>query len=251
MSLLISLRSETLKLKRTLSVYLCILGAAFGPFMSFLENLHPDPGTKMGLLWTQHFLEGREPVNIALLPLYTVLVCTLLLQIEYRDKTWKQVLTSPQRIIDVFFAKFLSLHFMIFLFLFCYTISLVITGFATEMVNPEFYNGECDLLKILAINTQTWLLVLGMSSIQFWLSLRFRNFIAPVGIGIAGWFLAPMMLFEFKTRIVEYYPYAFTMLSVYPDYKANVVSHQWYSIVTTVLFLGLAFAEFKTRKVKS
>jgi len=47
-------------------------------------------------------MKGREPLGSALLPLYVILICTLLLQIEYRDKTWKQVLSSPQKMIDIF-----------------------------------------------------------------------------------------------------------------------------------------------------
>ncbi len=250
MNLLVSLRSETLKLKRTLSVYLCILGAAFGPLMSFLENLHPHPNQKRGQSWTIHFLEGREPVSIALLPLYTVLVCTLLMQIEYRDKGWKQVLTSPQRMIDIFLAKFLSLHAMIFLFLFSYLCCLGITAFTTELVQPGLYNGKPDITAILIANVQVWILVLGLSAIQFWISLRFRNFIAPVGIGVACWFLSPMMIFEFKADIVQYYPYAFTILGVLPDHKANIVTYQWYSIATAVIFLSIAFLEFRIRKVR-
>jgi hypothetical protein len=248
MSLLLSLRSETLKLKRTLSIYLCIIGAGFGPLMSFNEQFS-DPGQRKNQAWTEHFLSGREPVSVALLPLYTILVCTLLVQIEYRDKTWKQVFTSPQRMLDIFIAKFISLQGMIVLFLASYTAFLGITGFATEMIDPELYNGYFDLYKILSMNTQVWILVLGLSAIQFWLSLRFKNFIVPVAIGVGGWFMAAMMLFEFKATIAKYYPYAFTILSVMPGYKQHIVAHQWYSIATAVVFLSVGFMEFRRRKV--
>src|SRR6478609_6108293 len=105
MSLSISLRSETLKLKRTLSLYLCVLAAAFGPLMSFLEYIDLDPTSPKGLPWADHFMKGREPFSIALLPIYVILICTLLLQFEYRDKTWKQVLGSPQKMINILLAK--------------------------------------------------------------------------------------------------------------------------------------------------
>jgi len=250
MTLLISLRSETLKLRRTLALYLCILGAAFGPLMSLLEELQESQGSPKGQPWAKFFFQGREPVSIALLPLYTVLVCTLLLQIEYRDKTWKQVLSSPQKMFNVFLAKFLSLQGMILLFIVAYTFFLFVTGFITEAVHPELYDGPLSLYLILAKNVEMWLLLLGLSAIQFWLSLRFRNFITPLGIGVGGWFLAPMMIFEFKTSFVEYYPYAFTILGVMPKYKDNTIIYQWYSIAIALLFLTLAFYEFRSRKVK-
>lgn len=251
MTLLLSFRSEILKLKRTLSVYLCVLAAAFGPLMSFLEHMEPDEKLSKQMPWTEHFMEGREPVCIALLPFYIILVCALIMQIEYRDKTWKQVLTSPQRMINIFLGKFLALQLMVLAFLTCYTLFTVVTGVVIEMMDPNIYNGGVDIYKILAVNVQTWILSLGLSAIQFWLSLRFRNFVAPLAIGVAGWFLAPMMLFQFKTTLIEFYPYAFTILSVMADYKANVVTYQWYSIITALLFLGVAFAEFSKRKVRS
>lgn len=251
MNLLISLRSETLKLKRTLSLYLCMIAAAFGPLMSMLESLQMEPNTKLHQPWTNHFLEGREPIAIALLPLYTVLICTLLMQIEYRDKTWKQVLSSPQTLFNIFIAKFISLQSLVFLFLFSYMFFQCITAFITESAQPTLYDGSIDVMRILTMNAQIWVLVLGLSSIQFWLSLRFKNFIAPVGIGVAGWFLSPMMLFEFKTSAIEYYPYAFTILAALPDYQKNLATYQGYSLITMLVFLTIAFIEFRTKKVRS
>jgi hypothetical protein len=251
MTLLLSFRSEILKLKRTLSVYLCVLAAAFGPLMSFLEHTEPDEKLAKGLNWTEHFLEGREPICIALLPFYIILVCALLMQIENRDKTWKQLLSSPQRKFDIFFGKFLALQLMVLLFLIFYNLFTAVTGVVIEIMDPAIYGGKLDLYRIISVNTQTWILSLGLSALQFWLSLRFRNFVAPLGIGLVGWFLAPMMFFQFKTDLVEYYPYAFTILSVMPDYKANIVTYERYSIITAVLFLSIAFFQFRKRKVNA
>jgi hypothetical protein len=251
MSLALSVRSESLKLKRTLSVYVCILAAAFGPFMRLMENLNIGTNRKLSQPWIQHFMEGREALNIALLPMYIILVCTLLLQIEYKDKTWKQVLTSPQPMINVFLAKFITLQFMVLLFMVCYNLFLALAGFGTEMLHPELYDGKMDYSGLVLINTQTWILSMGVSAIQFFLALRFKNFIGPVAIGLIGWFAAPMMLFEFKTDLVEYNPYAFTIFTVMPQYKANLVTYQWYSIVTAVIFLIIGFLIFRTKKVKN
>lgn len=251
MSILLSLRSETLKLKRTLAVYLCVAAAAFGPLMSFLEHTEPDEKLQKGLPWTQHFLEGREPICIALLPFYIILVCALMMQIENRDRTWKQVLSSPQRKINIFLGKFLVLQGMVLLFLLAYNLFTAVTGGVIELMDPAIYGGRPDFYQIMTVNMQTWILSLGLSAIQFWVSLRFRNFVAPLAVGLVGWFLSPMMLFQFKTGLVEYYPYAFTILSVMPDYKANIVTHQWYSIITAVAFLSIAFFEFQNRRVSA
>ena len=252
MSLAVSISSETLKLKRTISLYLCLFASALGPFLSFVEYLGFDPAkTQHGLAWNDHFMRGREPLSIALLPLYVILICTLLIQIEYRDKTWKQVLSSPQKKINLFLAKFITLQLMVVAFIVGYNLFLVITAIATEIRHPWLYDGKIEFYKLLSANAQVYFLILGVSAIQFWLSLRFNNFIAPLAIGFGLWFLAPMMVFEFKTTIVEQFPYAFTMLSVMPKYKVNVITYQWYSILTALLFLILGFIDFRTRKIKT
>jgi len=252
MNLLVSVRSEILKLKRTLTIYLCILAAAFGPLMSFMENLD-DLATepRRNIAWTVHFLEGRDPVNIALLPFYVILICALMLQIEYRDKTWKQVLTSPQPLVHIFLAKFITLHIMIFAFLICFNLFLALSGIGTEMMLPTLYEGKLDVFRLISVNAQLWFLIMGLSAIQFWLSLRFRNFVAPLAIGVAMWFVAPMMLFQFETTAVEFFPYAFSMLAIVPKFAGNVVTYQWYSIVTALLFLFIAFLEFRKMRVKN
>ena len=251
MSLAISLRSETLKLKRTLGVYLCIGAAVFGPFMSFLENINPASKAGNALPWTEHFLEGREPLCIALLPLYVILFCTLLLQIEYRDKTWKQVLSSPQELNTIFTAKFLTLQAMIVAFILVYNFCFVITAFATELIRPTIYDGGVDIYRIVLANAQAYVLIFGVSAIQFFLSLRIKNFIGPLAIGIGLWFLAPMLIFEFKLDGAEYYPYALTIASVMSKYEGNVVAYQWCSIGTAVVFLTLALITFRRKTVKA
>jgi hypothetical protein len=127
---------------------------------------------------------------------------------------------------------------------------MLISGLATELVRPNVYNGDADIYKIVVTNVQAWILLLGISAIQFWLSMRFRNFIPPLGIGLALWFLGPMMVFEYKPAFMHYYPYAFTILGVWPEYRAEVVTYQWYSVLTMVVFLVIGFVEFKTRRLK-
>ena len=87
MSLLISLRSELIKIKRTAWLKLCFITAALIPVILFLESLELSSDGRKGLPWSQQFLGGSEQINIAILPLFIILISTLLLQTEYRDKT--------------------------------------------------------------------------------------------------------------------------------------------------------------------
>jgi hypothetical protein len=93
--------------------------------------------------------------------------------------------------------------------------------------------------------------VLGLSSVQFWLSLRFKNFIGPVAIGIVGWFLVPIMMFQLKTDAVQYFPYAFGILPEQPNPKHSVLFYEMGSLISMLIFLTIGFAEFRRRRVHS
>jgi hypothetical protein len=216
-----------------------------------LEFFEENPKASKGVAWNSFFYEGRQGLNFAFLPLYIILVSTLLLQIEYKERTWKQVLTSPQKLINIFLAKFVLLHLLIILFIISYDVWLAITGAAVEILYPDLFTGGFDFLKLLITNAQTYLLILGISAVQFWLALRFKNFIAPVAIGFMLWVMAPTMLFEMNWQFADKYPYSYSLMSVLPKYKANVVTYQWYSIANAIAFLTIAFVEFRVRKVKT
>jgi hypothetical protein len=250
MSLLISLRSELIKIKRTASLKLCFITAALIPAILFLESLELSSDGRKGLPWSQHFLGGSEQINLAILPLFIILISTLLLQTEYRDKTWKQVFSSPQKLINVFLAKFIILHLLILLFLLSYNLYLIITGVSIELLHPELFDRGFNLPGLLIANAQTYFLIFGISAIQFWLSLRFKNFIAPIAIGFVLWFMAPMMIFELKWAIADKYPYSFSILSMHPKYKANISTYQWYSLANAVFFLAIAFVDFRVKRIK-
>src|SRR5690242_14934497 len=120
MSLSISLRSEVLKTKRTAAFYFTLIGAAIIPAMIlFSIATHGMMGDKRSQTDTINFLFNLsgEILSICIFPMFVVLVCTLLPQIEYRNMAWKQVLTSPQTKLNVFAAKFLNIQLLMLLFL--------------------------------------------------------------------------------------------------------------------------------------
>src|SRR5689334_16845151 len=121
MSFIISVQSEVLKTKRTASFWLSILAAAFVPIIFFcIFTFNPDDGGLKGFEvdpWKKMFLLGWEFFCAFTLPMYIILISTLIPQIEIRNNTWKQVFASPQSMGNIFFSKFASIHLMI---LFCF-----------------------------------------------------------------------------------------------------------------------------------
>ena len=139
MALLISLRSELLKTRKA-SFYLMLIGAAVGPVMFLLNVLldenEIDPSQKDPLNAVFKILSDMN--GTALFPLFVILICTLLPQIEYRNNTWKQIFASPQTKVNVFLAKFMNVHLLMLVFPYCHTCIHVVGCCRNKLYQTSF-----------------------------------------------------------------------------------------------------------------
>src|SRR5687768_5086357 len=210
MNLLISLRSELLKTRKA-SFYLTLIGAAVGPVMFLLNVLldenEIDPSQKDPLNAVFKILSDMN--GTALFPLFVILVCTLLPQIEYRNNTWKQVFAAPQTKWNVFLSKFLNINLLILVFLFANLVFMALAIVVTHFFHPTLHllDQPFDAGRMLMRTVHSYITILAMCTIQFWLGLRFRNFIIPIAIGLALWFTGMIMALEFKSEWIDVFPY--------------------------------------------
>jgi len=106
-----------------------------------------------------------------------------------------------------------------------------------------------DWVTLWKLNWHTYLSILGMSAIQYWLSLRFKNFIAAIGIGLAL-LISSLIAVPFWEH-VDTLPYAYSILTMKNFASKNTQSlpnHEIYSVLYFTGFTLLAFLDMKYRK---
>lgn len=253
MKLLTALRAEMLKTKRTASFYFTLVIAALIPAILLLNVLtgggdldavRKDPLNAM-------FELGTERNGLVFFPVFVILVCTLLAQIEYRNNTWKQVFASPQTKGAVFLAKFLNINGLILLFLAANLVFISLAVVATHFVNPalDLLRQPFDGTRLLVRTANTYVTMMAMCAFQFWLGLRFRNFIIPIATGLVLWITGMMMAFEFKSSLVEFFPYSFQTFPFTPQFQPRMSQAAWTSAGYATLFLLLGFLDFRRRRL--
>ncbi|ANE49999.1 ABC transporter permease [Flavisolibacter tropicus] len=253
MNLLVSLRSELLKTTRTASLYLTLIGAAVGPVI-FLLNVLVDEN--------EIDASEKDPLNAlfrilfemngaALFPLFVILICTLLPQIEYRNNTWKQVFASPQTKVNVFLAKFMNVHLLMLVFLIATHLFMFLTIVGVNFIKPtlNLFKHPLNGNTVWVNAANAYILLLAVCAIQFWMGLRFRNFIVPIGIGFALWLTGTIMAVQYKSNLVYYFPYSFHAFPVSTKLKSSLTQIAWTSLVYALLFLIVGFLDFKRRTV--
>src|SRR5947209_5971130 len=112
---ILNTKAELLKIRRSNALWLTLTGAFFIPFVNFIKLIsRPDMFvSKMKDDWWTIFINDNWAVAASfLLPVYVILVVSLVVQIEYGNNTWKQVYTTPRSYADVFFTKFLVINFL-------------------------------------------------------------------------------------------------------------------------------------------
>src|SRR5688572_8894618 len=184
-----SFQSEWLKKKRSLAVWLVVIGSLFTPAISLLIAVtHRDGLAKKYAdpnFWTNYYNQCWQPMSFMLLPLGIVLATSLVTQLEFKNNTWKQLHASPQSLTTIFFSKFaVMLVMMIQLFLlfniFVYTTALIPPAIFSEV---PFSKEPLLFSQILQNNARIFLDCLPILAIQYQLGLQFKNFMVPVGAG--------------------------------------------------------------------
>jgi len=251
MNLLVSLRSEILKTKRTAAFYFTLIGAAVIPFtfllnilMDGIEDTRKDPLNSI-------FKLQSEMNGLAIFPMFVILVCTLLPQIEYKNNTWKQVLTSPQTKLNVFTAKLLNIQILIVLFLVATHFFMFLTIIVAHFIDPtlDLLNQPLDGHVVFRKAINAYVTVLAVCAMQFWIGLRFKNFIVPIAIGLGLWLTGTLMALEYHSSMANYFPYSFQIFPIFPQYKSAFNQVAWTSFAFCVVFHVLGFVEFRRRRM--
>lgn len=251
MSLLISTKAELIKTKRSASFWLSVLGAGVIPLIFLLAYLiRPRETYSHG--WDMHFLQGWQVFNAFLLPMFVILICSLIPQIEYKNNTWKQVFATPQTIGGIFFSKFLTILMMILFLFLLFNVFMILSAIIPNLFYSKFIflSRSIDLAELLRLNFKTFVSLLGIISLQYWLSLRFRNFIIPIGIGL-GLLVTALIVYQFRWEHVYKVPYALPVLTmeVIKDTGRPILeNHEWNSIGYFIFFALLAFLDMRYRK---
>jgi hypothetical protein len=256
MSILISTQAELLKTKRTASFWFSVVGAAFIPTILLIalvtddhavKNLAADP-------WGKFFGMGWQILSVFLLPLYIILVTTLITQIEFRNNTWKQVFSSPQTLGNIYFSKFLTIHLIIIFCFVLFNLLMFLVALLSTLFNPQFTFLErpVDWQLLVKLNGRIYLSILGISAIQYWLSLRFKNFIVPVGIGLAL-LISSTVALNLHWKHIAKHPYAspgMTYDAVQKPGGLLLENHEWNALGYFAVFIVIGLVDMRMRKEK-
>jgi hypothetical protein len=244
MNFLQSFTSEWLKTKRSASFWLTVVGGLFIPTIYLIGFLYMGKSINSSEgpinIWIQHFNQSWQNMAFFLLPMGVILVTSLITQMEYKNNTWKQVHTTPQTYITLFLAKLSVILVLVFQFFVFFTIGLILSAIIPTLIfDGNLGNQSFPVYKIGVGTLKFFIACLPIVAIQYLLSLRFKNFIVPIGIGLC--FLIGSLIGN-SWEHIYLSPYSFGFLNVSPLLK---LSCSWdLRIIATISFTLISVVNF-------
>jgi len=255
-SFLVGIKTEWLKYKHTSLLWLTVLSASLIPVMKIIScmvsaelygiMMHRDP-------WHFFLMINWQDTAAVLLPMYVILLNNSIAQTEYRNNAWKQVYALPRSYADIFFSKFIVVQAMIILFFACFNLFYLVAGtllFLYKEVH-SFYRLPIPWEQMLTISIRVYTGILAISAIQYWLSVRFRNLMIPVGTGL-GMLIGCLLLGKWVNGHL-YSPYLFPLFMFFKGHSKEQFSLSLLyiiSIASFLLALLVGFLDIYSRKEK-
>jgi len=255
MSFISNISAEFIKINRTFVYGLTVIATSFIPIINFMlcaERPKVMLGKFSSDAWLQFIQLTWKNMALGVLPMYLILLTNLIVQIEFRNNTWKQVYTLPRSYKDIFYSKYLIIHLLLIGFLILFDIFLIISAIAVSRVDENYKFSLSDLpINYLAVLTgRIYLGACTISAIQYWLSLKFRNFVIPLAIGGSLWLIG-LMLIDWDNII--YYPYMYPTLMFLTDFakhpdRLNILTLS--ACITFLFTTGLSFWQINSQREK-
>lgn len=252
-------KSEFLKLKGSLAFWLIIFCGFFTPTIILtVRLLHHNELNKVYMVknfWESLWLSSWESMAIFIMPMASILATSLIVQMEYKNNTWKQIHAMPIKLSTIFFSKLLVILGILLLLVIIFTLNTIVAGIIPNLFlidiplplpnKPIFYFFQ--LIK------KEYVSILPITAIQFFISLRYPNFLVSIGIGFLAWVAAIASL---SWKFNYFLPYSYPMIEYFSFHekpKINVPNFEieWLSLIIFVFITTFSLGHYIQKEDKS
>lgn len=170
---------ELRKLRGTLALLLCLLAPALVACVAVLIAMRQGE-----LGWTPLLMNALGLWAYFVLPMTVAALAALLAQIEHAPRTWDHLFALPVSRGAMIISKAATLALLVALMSALLAVLTYALGIAAGAPRSHFPWGQAATMAG-GLWAASWL----MSVIQLWVALRFRSFVVPVALGLAGTFI--------------------------------------------------------------
>lgn len=250
-----SFLSEWLKTRHTAASWIVLAGAFFMPLIVFFMRLqdHGKPYNKIYMkhIWAVMYQRNWAAMGMFLLPFMLILSTSLVTNIEFKNNTWKQLHTTPQRYSAIYFAKLLVIMVMLIQLFLLFNIGIYLSAVAPAWIFSDLQavTDPYPVRPYLNGTTQFFIDCLPVIGLQYLLSLMFRNFIVPIGIGFSL-LVAALLALNWKYGYVIPYIYLPLNFKENQHFADSAMNRHYWSVGYFMVFVIAGYIFYTGKKEK-
>lgn len=253
-----SFQSEWIKKKGSLATWLIVIGSFFTPAIVIVARLVrykslPEVYTAADF-WEKHWRNTWESMALFLLPVGVIMATSLITQLEYKNNTWKQLHTTPLSLTTIYFSKLAVIIVMMIQFFLLFNIGIYVSAILPSLVFSEvpFPSESINAFFFLKENALYFIDCLPIIALQYLISLRYKNFLVPVGAGFLLW-IASLGSLVWKYGYII--PYTYCMYNYLKEETAGkaaipTMNIHYLALGYTVVILAIGYILYVTNKEK-
>ena len=139
--------------------------------------------------WIDAVGQGIGLWSFFVMPMTIIALSILLSGVEHGPRAWDHILALPVMRWKIYAAKAAVMMVLIALMSAMLLLEIRLVGLAVEALVPaKAFEGPFPWRKGAELSAMTWAASLFMGMVQLWVAIRFRSFVAPMALGLAGTF---------------------------------------------------------------
>jgi lantibiotic transport system permease protein len=244
-----AIRAESLKLKNTLALRLCIIAPLVVVVLLVLQGIfghQPKVLPSPDQAWLKFVYACFGIWAVLMLPLFVTLESALIAGIEHNERQWKHLLALPVPRAVHFLAKWLSLLALVMLASLVFSAVLIpFGGMLLILFNVGGMAGAPPVSHIISLSIKVYLAAMLIMAIHTWIAIRWRSFTVAISVGMSATVIG--FLVGQSERYGPYFPWTMPAQALAP--KAPFDTVLMLSITGAVLCVIFASYSFTKREI--
>jgi lantibiotic transport system permease protein len=243
------MQAESLKLKNTLALRLCIVAPLVIVLLLVLQSIfghQPKVLPNADQAWLRFVYSCFALWAMLMLPLFITLESALIAGLEHNERQWKHLLALPVPRVVHFLAKWLSLLALVMLASLIFSAVLIpLGGMLLVLLNVGGMAGTPPAGRIISLSINVYLASMLIMALHTWIAIRWRSFTVAVSVGIAATVIG--FLVGQSSRFGPYFPWTMPAQALAPAAPFETVL--LLSITGAILCVIAASYSFTKREI--
>lgn len=248
-ALLRAVHAETLKMRGTLALWMCLIAPATVVALYVLQVSFSKLGMRTDGGPAKAWFAFSQSILILwlflMLPLFITLQSALLAGLEHGERQWKHLLALPVPRSVHYLAKLIMLAAMVFASFASFALLALLIplgGLVLMWVKPGFgLAGAPDWARLASLAGAGFVASLLVIALQNWIAIRWRSFTVAVAVGMSATVIG--FLVGQSERFGHWYPWSMPM-QVLAGQGEQLVFVMLAGLLGGMVVAGLGLAEF-------